>query len=172
MRRNTTSQVKRTPDLQLFPRIPIAQRRELPTCSAVYFVLDAQDVIIYIGATANMLQRWRQHDGLDRFGNLADTIAWQETPKDQLARLERLAISEHKPAFNRRLVSYPTCPKGGQASNLQLGDALRKWRIMSDKGIREVAEDIGISRGTLSNVERGEKMDAATLIKILLWLFS
>lgn len=55
---------------------------------------------------------------------------------------------------------------------MKLGEVIRKWRKMSDVGIREAAKEIGVTHGTLSRIERGEKMDAATLIKILNWLFS
>lgn len=47
---------------------------------------------------------------------------------------------------------------------------LRKWRILSEYGIRETARGIGISPSTLSRVERGEDMDAKTLALILNWL--
>jgi transcriptional regulator with XRE-family HTH domain len=48
---------------------------------------------------------------------------------------------------------------------------LRQWRKMTDRGVREVAAEIGISHGTLSRIERGEPMDGVTLAKILQWLF-
>jgi len=55
---------------------------------------------------------------------------------------------------------------------MKLGEVLKKWRRMSDIGIREASKQMGISHGTLSRIERGEAMDGATLIKILTWLFS
>lgn len=55
---------------------------------------------------------------------------------------------------------------------MKLGEVIRKWRKMSDVGIREAAKEIGVSHGTLSRIERGEVMDGKTLVKILAWLFS
>lgn len=55
---------------------------------------------------------------------------------------------------------------------MKLGEVIRRWRKMSDIGIREAAQEIGVSHGTLSRIERGEPMDGMTLVKILLWLFS
>ena len=52
----------------------------------------------------------------------------------------------------------------------RLGNILRKWRIMEEKGIREVAGEIGIAPSTLSRVERGEQTDGETLKRILCWL--
>lgn len=54
---------------------------------------------------------------------------------------------------------------------MRLGNVIRLWRKMSDKGIREVAQEIGVTHGTLSRIERGEKMEGATLAKVLAWLF-
>lgn len=54
---------------------------------------------------------------------------------------------------------------------MRLGDVIRKWRKMSDIGVREAAKEIGVSHGTLSRIERGEPMEGRTLAKLLEWLF-
>ncbi len=59
-----------------------------------------------------------------------------------------------------------------KADTMKLGDVLRKWRRASDLNVREAAALLGVSHGTLSRVERGEKMDGETLAKILAWLLS
>ena len=53
----------------------------------------------------------------------------------------------------------------------RLGDILRKWRIMEEKGTREVALDIGVSASTLNSLERGETPDCETLKRVICWLF-
>lgn len=55
---------------------------------------------------------------------------------------------------------------------MRLGTVIRKWRNMSELGIRAVAKDMGVSHGTLSRVERDEPMDAVTLIKVFRWLLT
>ena len=55
---------------------------------------------------------------------------------------------------------------------MRLGKVIRYWRKMSDIGIREAAQQIGISHGTLSRIERGEAMEGETLAKVLGWLMS
>ena len=55
---------------------------------------------------------------------------------------------------------------------MRLGKVIRYWRKMSDIGIREAAQQIGISHGTLSRVERGEAMEGETLAKVLGWLMA
>lgn len=50
----------------------------------------------------------------------------------------------------------------------QLGDRLRRER--EPRGVREVAEEIGISPATLSRVERGYVPDLGTFAKICNWM--
>ncbi len=51
-----------------------------------------------------------------------------------------------------------------------LGRLLRLHRTVSDQTVRQFAPQIGISVATLSRIERGHAMDAATLMKVLIWL--
>lgn len=55
---------------------------------------------------------------------------------------------------------------------MKLGEVLRRWRRASDIGLREAAQMIGVSHGTLARIEAGEKMEGDTLAKILVWLLS
>lgn len=55
---------------------------------------------------------------------------------------------------------------------MKLGATIKAWRESERLGIRAVAKDIGISHGTLSRLERDENVDGATLILVLVWLFS
>ena len=50
----------------------------------------------------------------------------------------------------------------------QLGEILRRER--GDRGLREVAHEIGVSPATLSRVERGNVPDLGTFAKICRWL--
>lgn len=54
---------------------------------------------------------------------------------------------------------------------MMIGTMIRCWRRIEDVGIREAARQIGVSHGTLSRIERGDQMDAYTMIKLLRWLF-
>ena len=55
---------------------------------------------------------------------------------------------------------------------MRVGTMLRRWRTIEEVGVRETAKQIGVSHGTLSRNERGEQMDAKTLIKLMAWMFS
>ncbi len=53
---------------------------------------------------------------------------------------------------------------------VRLGEVIKKWRVMSEQGLRETAKDIGINASTLVRIEAGEGMDAQTLAAVLCWL--
>lgn len=55
---------------------------------------------------------------------------------------------------------------------MNLGKVIRKWRTMSEIGIREAAQQIGLDHATLSRIERGHMPSAESLRIILFWLIA
>lgn len=55
---------------------------------------------------------------------------------------------------------------------MQVGEVIKKWRVMSERGIRDVAKEIGTSPATLSRLERGEDTNSQTLARVIVWLVS
>lgn len=53
-----------------------------------------------------------------------------------------------------------------------MSDLIRIWRSHSQRTIRDVSDEIGISQSTLCRVEKGEMMDAQTLGRILIWMLN
>ena len=53
---------------------------------------------------------------------------------------------------------------------MRLGEIIRKWRIVQERTVRDLAAEIGISASTLSRIERGERMDAPTFMRLFGWL--
>jgi len=64
-----------------------------------------------------------------------------------------------------------TNPFRASVTHMKISEVLRRWRRASDIGLREAAREIGVSHGTLSRIERGEQMDAYTMLKLIKWLF-
>lgn len=54
---------------------------------------------------------------------------------------------------------------------MKIGEVIRCYRRIKDVGIRETAREVGVSHGTLSRIERGDQMDAYTMMKLMRWLF-
>ena len=52
-----------------------------------------------------------------------------------------------------------------------LGNMLRLYRVSrGNRGIREVAEAMGLSPSTLQRIEAGKDFDVATLLKLYAWM--
>lgn len=51
-----------------------------------------------------------------------------------------------------------------------LGRVIKKYRLMSEKNLRDMAAEIGVSPATLMRIEHGRSIDAATLVVLLNWL--
>ena len=62
-------------------------------------------------------------------------------------------------------------PSQGESA-LRVGSILRAWREKHDLTVRHFAPMIGVSIATLSRLERGEQIDAATQLKLIMFLFS
>lgn len=52
-----------------------------------------------------------------------------------------------------------------------IGELIRSWRQKHDLGVREMGHLLGVSHGTVSRIERGEQIDAVTLMKLMNWMF-
>lgn len=51
-----------------------------------------------------------------------------------------------------------------------LAQLIKQYRWACKIGVRELANDIGVSAATISRIENGEMPDGNTLRKILIWL--
>lgn len=52
----------------------------------------------------------------------------------------------------------------------RFGRMLRLYRVYPERSVRDLAKEIGISAATLSRIERGQDMDADTLLKLIHWM--
>lgn len=59
---------------------------------------------------------------------------------------------------------------GRKSAMKKLGEVINYWREVRCMGIREAANEIGVSHSTLSRIERGLPADGKTLVKLLDWL--
>lgn len=95
-------------ELSTLPSLPLASRKNLPGCPAIYFVLDG-DRVLYIGKATNLWHRWTAHH---RFKQLSDmegliSIAWLECEDvSRLNALEKQLIAGLQPELNTRKFSH------------------------------------------------------------------
>lgn len=43
---------------ETLPSIPLAQKSKLPVCPGIYFAIDGEEKVLYIGCSKNINQRW------------------------------------------------------------------------------------------------------------------
>ncbi|MHC5747346.1 MAG: ribbon-helix-helix domain-containing protein [Nostoc sp.] len=84
------------------PSLPLNERSHLPKCSAIYFVMQGEDVL-YIGKTTNLAQRLTAHNRQKQFTKLSSDIciAWLECNDTKLLKqIEEALIDLFKPLLN------------------------------------------------------------------------
>ena len=63
--------------LLALPSMPFEERRRLPKCAAIYFVLNAASTVLYVGQSINLAVRWAAHHRAAKLTERQATrIAW------------------------------------------------------------------------------------------------
>lgn len=97
--------------LQL-PSVPLNERKQLPNCAAIYFAIDANDRILYVGKAKNLVARWRNHHRIYKLEEIDKEspviIAWQAWNHEDLGEAESSSIKRFQPLLNNTEVETPT----------------------------------------------------------------
>lgn len=103
-------------DFYSLPSVLLSQKDNLPRCPAIYFAIDSNNNVLYVGKAINLLFRWREHHRFDQLSEMNRTnqlrIAWCECnpDRDVLTEAEKHFIKLYKPLLNNSIV--PIIPKG------------------------------------------------------------
>jgi hypothetical protein len=89
-------------DIQAFPSTAWEQTSALPTGAAIYYVLNRDSVVLYVGASKQVRMRWASHHRRADLAAVGATrIAWQAVWPEFLL-LEALFISYCQPQWQRQ----------------------------------------------------------------------
>lgn len=153
------------------PSLPLAERRQLPDCPAIYFVLEGGSVV-YIGKAASLTQRWTQHHKWQQFSELVDgsRIAWLECSDTSLLDSVETALIRHfDPIFNRGKSQYLSSKKLNAVIPDETWEALeeiasREMRTKSQMAAILLAEGIAEyrKRHPLKVAQNNEAPDSPT----------
>ncbi|MBR8839987.1 MAG: GIY-YIG nuclease family protein [Stigonema ocellatum SAG 48.90 = DSM 106950] len=136
--------VTETVNPHLLPSLPLASRRVLPHCPAIYFVLSG-DEILYIGQTNSLLLRWQNHHRLKDCKSLKNVrIAWLECSDVKLMpEIEKSLINWFEPPMNSKF----------QQRSTKYGETKQRYQIMLTETasieLDRVSEKLGITRSEL-----------------------
>lgn len=81
------------------PSVTFEDRSQLPGDPAVYFIVDLNEIIVYIGQADNLRMRWVSHHRAPQMC-AGYRIFWQSAPKTDLVAIEERAIAEYRPVWN------------------------------------------------------------------------
>ncbi len=94
------------------PSVSLADRKQLPTCSAIYFAIDASNRILYIGQAQNLVVRWKSGHHrlyqLEEFDQESSVrITWKAWNQEDLTVAEKSLIRHFQPLLNNTEVKTP-----------------------------------------------------------------
>jgi DNA-binding XRE family transcriptional regulator len=134
---------------QTLPSVFFEWKAALPKCAGIYFVIDNNEEVLYIGRSKDINQRWssvghHRHNQLSSMSGVR--IAWMEvTDLLLLPDIESALIDWFCPVLNRLAIGKPRLQKP------RLG-ILREQAGLTQ---RQLAKQLGVTDQTVSNWENG-----------------
>jgi len=130
--------------LETLASVSFDARDTLPPVSGVYLALSAANEVLYVGATTNLRQRWKQHHRVARLQSLACVrIAWYPCEGLIIASMECALIQHFQPPLNTPWHPVPPRPpkRDISATSFFLShETKRLWRSLAEKlGISQSA---------------------------------
>ncbi|NET61300.1 MAG: hypothetical protein F6K47_35790 [Symploca sp. SIO2E6] len=124
------------------PSVSLELRSQLPITPSIYFAIDTQGVIQYIGRSVNPKQRWANHHRLNEFNEIGGIkIAWLEVNDESLLNeIEQALIEYFDPPLNNRAVKaeldfQPVIQKRMEELGIDLATLTRRYcEIRQAKG--------------------------------------
>jgi hypothetical protein len=92
-------------DLFSLPSVSLPEADQLPDCAGIYFAMDSNRQILYIGQARDIAKRWRtkhhRKPELEKHHqNYPVHLAWLAWNQEDLNSAERYFINRYKPLFN------------------------------------------------------------------------
>ena len=91
--------------------LKLSELNQLPSCTAIYFAIDANDRILYVGKADNLRSRWQNHHRKHQLQEISEIcpirIAWLPWNCEGVMEAEKFFIQTHQPLLNGTLVKLP-----------------------------------------------------------------
>lgn len=127
------------------PSVALSQRKLLPECIAIYFAIDANNKIQYIGQTSNLRMRWTSHHREKLLESIGEVrLSWLEvSDKMLLAEIEAALISWFDPPING-LREVRWSPEMARTSITVPEKLLEDFKKYCDKQRRSVSAQVAL----------------------------
>jgi hypothetical protein len=141
------------------PSVSLINRLQLPTSPCIYFAVDCQWRIQYIGRSINPQQRWLDHHRCDQLLKMESVrIAYLLADVDSLEPMERSLIDYFQPPLNRSPVVMENRNRGRKimlTMDADVYDLLEQWAELKCIAISSFAKSI-LEIQVLEAEKRGE----------------
>jgi len=117
------------------PSVPLESRAMLPKTPGIYFAIDSQGTIQYIGRSVDINQRWKQHHRCDQLEKVGEVqIAWLEVSDTRLlSPIEKALIKWFRPPLNSEPLPSPKLPTSSDSKTQgRIRNAIRKLLMEND----------------------------------------
>jgi hypothetical protein len=131
-------------DIASLPVLPMDAKTNLPKESGIYFALNSEGRVLYVGQTVNLKKRWVNHHryvALNKIGGVS--IAYLFAAPELLSSLEEALIEFFKPPFNGNSNKGQQGSLGG--SKAYFGKSVTPIEI--DREIKVMAELVAYLHG-------------------------
>jgi len=144
-------------NLSTLPWLPLEAKSAFPSQPAIYFAIDAQNTIQYIGRSVNPKIRWsghHKHSELQEIGSIRIAYLFVDLP-ELLPEIESALIDWFDPLLN---------VAGKTSFGEQLGGChpLKELRDRAGLTQKQVADAMNITVQTVSNWENGVRFPRLT----------
>ncbi|WP_414756605.1 helix-turn-helix domain-containing protein [Anabaena sp. CCY 9910] len=146
-----------TIDPLALPSVSLQERSQLPTTPCIYFAIDSQGVVQYIGQTKNPRKRWlSHHKGVDiaMLGEIR--ISYLHCDPDLLPIVENALIAWFNPPLNRGAKRRGKPEKTKIIIEVEftgIGTALKKAREAAGMSLTVAGDYAGMSGANFNRIE-------------------
>lgn len=99
------------PNLSQLPFVFLSESDQLPDHSGIYFVIDSDNKVLYIGQTKSLVKRWKGHHRKHQFLQITEKsfikIAWLICAVEDLTSAESYLINYYRPLYNQTKIINP-----------------------------------------------------------------
>jgi hypothetical protein len=155
------------------PSATIADRKQMPKITGIYFVVAGEDKILYIGKTTNLRNRWGSHHRLAQFRGIESVrVSWLEISDGKLlGAIEDALINYFLPVYNGRKVLRAVAHKEGINAYVDISQWWPKTNDGSPLSVHAVYQQVEgtenhVTRHTLTAARDG-KLENANIINLV-----
>ena len=171
-------------DLSLLPSVAFSERFNLPTSQGVYFAIDSQGTVQYIGSATGkqgLYQRWNgkahhQHERLNQIPQISLAYMEIDAEADMVLQIEEALIKWFNPPLNSmtgtwRIIRRSRQPKAAEPvptlrtqtlNGITFGQWLKLMRDRLDIPQTKIADALSVKAQTVSNWENGKSIPSLT----------